>query len=171
VQQLTAGFEQFLIGVRDETRALAPHLRVLDEVSARRAFRPCLGSYHAMRVLRAEVESATRAGHAGTLTDAAVIDLAVRLVCGGRLYLLGPLPALGSKLMPLSTAVAASAPPPPPPRAASSSSSSSKRAPVEASESPFRADLDASALAASLRGAAQDGTPFCEECARAARAA
>jgi hypothetical protein len=43
-------------------------------------------------------------------------------------------------------------------------------APALAAETTFGALLDAAAMVAVLQQAAQDGTPFCEECARAAAA-
>jgi hypothetical protein len=41
-------------------------------------------------------------------------------------------------------------------------------APPPAAETTFGSDLDVAAMVAVLVQAAQDGVPFCEECARAA---
>ncbi len=54
---------------------------------------------------------------------------------------------------------------------AASAAGPRREAAVEAATPPentFAADLDAEAMAAALVQAAQDGVPFCEECARAA---
>jgi hypothetical protein len=66
--------------------------------------------------------------------------------------------------------VAAPAPAPPPPAPAPSprpQAASLAPAPVETT---FGSDLDVAAMVAVLVQAAQDGVPFCEECARAAAA-
>jgi len=60
----------------------------------------------------------------------------------------------------------AAAPPPP----ASASRSAPAAAPPPAPDSTFDDELDAAAMAAVLQQAAQDGVPFCEECAKAAAA-
>ena len=84
--------------------------------------------------------------------------LATHAPPAARLYRLAPVPAPG----------AAPAPAPAPassPRAAPASASSSA-----AAETTFSAALDTAAMVAVLQQAAQDGVPFCEECARAAAA-
>lgn len=65
------------------------------------------------------------------------------------------------------------APPPPapaPPPASAARAPAAAVAPPPAVETTFGLDLDVAAMVAVLQQAAQDGTPFCEECARAAAA-
>lgn len=75
-------------------------------------------------------------------------------------------PAL-HRLSPRLTVAAA----PPPPAAASRPRTAPAAAPPPAAEAgSLRPDLDAVAMAETLREAARDGVPFCEECAKAAAA-
>jgi len=118
-----------------------------------------------MRLLRAEVATAHRAEYVTALSDVAVVELAGRLVSHGRLRLLRLVPDPTGRGVPLSDA-------PAPAAAAPASPASAPRRAAEVEVVPsFSADLDAGALVAVLLAASQDGTPFCEECARAARAA
>jgi hypothetical protein len=65
---------------------------------------------------------------------------------------------------------AALAPPPPPPAAAPSPRPQAAPPAPAPVESTFEVDLDVAAMEAVLVQAAQDGVPFCEECAKAAAA-
>ena len=67
--------------------------------------------------------------------------------------------ALGQGLKPVAA--------PPPPAAASSPRPAPAAAPPPPVETTFGTDVDIEAMVAVLRAAAQDGVPFCEECARA----
>jgi hypothetical protein len=77
-----------------------------------------------------------------------------------------PAPA-GVRLFRLAPAPEAAAPSPPAP--APSPRAAAAAVPL-AAETTFGLGLDVAAMVAVLRQAAQDGTPFCEECARAAAA-
>lgn len=167
MQRFTAGCREYVVGARDIADQRAKHRRVRSTVAAQSALRPCAGQILAMRTLRAQVEAATRVDHCQPLSDVAVIDLAVHLVHYDRLYLYEPLPRApkpGVMSAPSAAPAAAARPP-------AAASPSTRQTPVQSMASSFGVDLDAGALATSLREAAQDGTPFCEECARAARAA
>jgi hypothetical protein len=164
MQRITAGLREYVIGARDIAEQHPQHRRVRGTVAAQRALRPCVGRYWAMRIVRAAVDSATRTDHCRPLSDVSAVALAVELVDRDRLYLYEPLPRPAYPLMAAAAAPAPAARP-------SASSSSTRQNTEETFASSFRDDVDAAALAGSLRDAAQDGTPFCEECARAARAA
>lgn len=78
----------------------------------------------------------------------------------------GDLKILWRRRAPLIIAEAAPAPPPPPaPRRMATA------APPAPAYTTFPPDFDALAVAESLRAAAQDGVPFCEECMKARSAA
>lgn len=79
----------------------------------------------------------------------------------GRLTLAGAPP----RLLPLAR-VAAPAPPPPAP--APTPRRAAPAAPAAAPAMTFGAELDVAAMVRVLVQAAQDGVPFCEECAKAA---
>jgi hypothetical protein len=79
----------------------------------------------------------------------------------------GALKILWRRREPLSEAEPEAAPPPQPRRPAAPAPSS----PPTPAYSTFPADLDAAAVANSLRAAAQQGVPFCEECMKAQAAA
>ena len=97
--------------------------------------------------------------------------LAERIAAGiaaGSMRVCGPAKVL--PLYGLATPPAASSAPAPP---APSPSPQPRAAPVAAPptvETTFGSDLDVAAMVAVLRAAAQDGVPFCEECARVAAA-
>ena len=95
----------------------------------------------AIEQVRLAVDSGRLAGGDQPATLPALRPLAPRRV-------VAPAPAPPGR----STAPLAAALPPPPP------------------ESTFGANLDVAAMVNALRQAAQDGVPFCEECARAAAA-
>lgn len=117
-----------------------------------------------MRMLRAVVATAHRTEYVSALSDVAVMDLAVRLVCHGQLRLLKLFRYRMAPGVPMNIALPAGVQLPP------SQPAAPRRAEVEVVPS-FSAELDAAALAAVLLAASRGGTPFCEECARAARAA
>jgi hypothetical protein len=97
--------------------------------------------------------------------DHQIVELLGAAVAQGRLAA-GPVAA--PQLLRLATAAPPTAAPPPPaaaPRAAAAAAA----APTVA-ETTFGAELDVAAMVAVLVQAAQDGVPFCEECARAAAA-
>jgi len=75
----------------------------------------------------------------------------------------GALKLLWRRREPLSEAEPEAAPPPPPRRPAAPAPSS----PPTPAYSTFPADLDAVAVANSLKAAAENGVPFCEECMKA----
>lgn len=91
------------------------------------------------------------------LLDAAVAQL--RLATGA---------VTAPQMLRLPSAAPPTAAPPPPPAAAPRAAAA---APASVAETSFAAELDVAAMVAVLQQAAQDGVPFCEECARAAEAA
>jgi hypothetical protein len=96
------------------------------------------------------------------LDDHQLIDHLAAAVAHGRLRTAGARPALRRLVV---AAAPAPAPAPPPPAAAPRAA---PVAPPPAVESTFGSELDVAAMVAVLVQAAQDGVPFCEECARAA---
>lgn len=64
----------------------------------------------------------------------------------------------------------AAEPAPPPPRAAARSTPSPSSAPKPSDQPSFGKEADLVALAGVLTSASESGTPFCEECAKAAAA-
>lgn len=138
-------------------------------LSTMNVLRRCVGDHYAMRLLRAQLADAVRDAQVPQLSDVAVVNRIVSLVAQGRLQLRGPFAPLreGGGV----TTVAEAAPSPAPAPAARPTPQSSSRATAMAAEPSFSPNVDVAALAATLTDAAKDGTPFCEECARAARAA
>ena len=98
--------------------------------------------------------------------DHAVADRITAGITAGAMRVCGPAKVL--TLYGLTSLPAASAAPAPP---APSLSPQPRAAPVAAPppvETTFGSDLDVAAMVAVLVQAAQDGVPFCEECAKAA---
>ena len=98
--------------------------------------------------------------------DHALAERIAAAIAAGSMRVCGPAKAL--TLYGLATPPAASSAPAPP---APSPSPQPRAAPVAAPptvETTFGSDLDVAAMVAVLVQAAQDGVPFCEECARAA---
>lgn len=154
---------RYLIGAHGALPPHAPADIVRSDVAVANVLRRCLESRHDIRTLRAHVDDVHRSGRSSALSDAAVIELTVRLVCSGRLKLLTTEPLAAVKGVPMEM------PLPPAARPAPTSSAPTRR--TESTVPSFSADVDAAALVGVLLAASKDGTPFCEECARAARAA
>lgn len=93
--------------------------------------------------------------------DHAVATAIAQALDRGRLTLAGAPP----RLLPLAPAAA---PAPPPPAPAPSPRRAAPAAPAAAPATTFGAELDVAAMVRVLVQAAQDGVPFCEECAKAA---
>ena len=155
---------RYLIGADGSLPPHAPSDRIVDAVTIANVLRRCVHNVQEMHHLRAVTASAHRSEYVKSLSDVAVVDLAVRLAVHGRLRVLR---LVGHRVLPGVPMEEPRATAPPPPAPASGSRGSSG---VEVVSS-FSADLDAAALVAVLLSASEDGTPFCEECARAARAA
>ena len=101
--------------------------------------------------------------------DHQVVEHLAHAVVAGRLPGSGqPTSAPMLRLVASAAAPAASPPPPAPSPAAAAPGPGSVPAPMV--ETTFAFDLDVAAMVAVLTQAAQDGVPFCEECARAAAA-
>ena len=97
--------------------------------------------------------------------DHAVADRITAGITAGAMRVCGPAKALTLYGLTAVRAPAAAPAPPAP------SSAPPRATPVEAPppvETTFASDLDVAAMVAVLVQAAQDGVPFCEECARAA---
>ncbi len=136
-------------------------------LSTRNVLQRCLGDHYAMRMLRAQLADALRDAQVPQLSDVAVVNRIVSLVAQGRMQLRGPFAPLRA-----GGGVSAVVEPAPGPAAAPRSTPRpSTPATAVAAEPSFAPNVDAAALAATLTDAAKDGTPFVEECARAARAA
>lgn len=155
--------QRYLIGFEIALSSHEPAEFVRDAATIAHILRRCVDNTHEMRQLRALAATAQGAEYVNLLNDVAVVDLVVRLTDHGRLRMLEFVKHAVPPGVPMEVRRAAAATPPP-------SSSAPRRAEVEVVPS-FSGDLDAGALVAGLLQASQDGTPFCEECARAARAA
>lgn len=93
-------------------------------------------------------------------------SLAERIAAGismGAVRVCGPAKAIQLYGMPLRPAAA-----PAPASAPAAAPRAARAAPPPAAETTFSGDLDVAAMVAVLRAAAQDGVPFCEECAKKA---
>jgi hypothetical protein len=163
VQQTLVVDQRYLIGFEIALPSHEPAEFIRDASTIAHILRRCVDHPHEMRQLRALAASAHSSEYVNVLSDAAVVDLLVRLTDHGRLRLLSVVKQEVPPGVPVEVPRPAAATPPP-------SSSAPRRSEVEVVPS-FSGDLDAGALVAGLLQAAQDGTPFCEECARAARAA
>jgi len=95
--------------------------------------------------------------------DHQIVELLGAAVAQGRLAA-GPVAA--PQLLKLPTSAPPAAAPPPPAPAAAPRAAAAAQASV--AETTFGAELDVAAMVVALQQAAQDGVPFCEECARAA---
>lgn len=95
--------------------------------------------------------------------DQALLDQIGAALAQGRL-LIGATQQLQMRRL-VSAEPPAPAPPPPPPASAPRSAPAAAPPPAETT---FGSELDVQAMVAVLVQAAQDGVPFCEECARAA---
>ncbi len=163
MQQTLVVDQRYLIGFEG---ALPPHEPadfIRDAATIANILRRCLDSTYEMHQLRAMAASVHRSEYVNLLSDVAVVDLVVRLTDHGRVRVLGLVKHAVLPGVPMEVRRAAAATPPP-------TASATRRTEVEVVPS-FSGDLDAGALVAGLLQASQDGTPFCEECARAARAA
>ena len=166
MQKFFAGAATYLIGAASALSEYGDATVIRDCDAARRVLRLCVGDHFTMQMLRTLMSELRSAEHVDQLDDVGMVELAAGFVCGSRLCLVGPVPRFRGidGLMAADVAAPAAATSRPTPQAAHS-------APPDAAVPSFGADLDAAALAATLRDASKDGTPFCEECARAARAA
>lgn len=100
--------------------------------------------------------------------DHQVVEHVAAAVLAGRLP--GSAQATRAPLRRLVANVAAPAASPPPPAPSPPAAAPSPASAPAAADTTFGLDLDVAAMVATLMQAAQDGTPFCEECARAAAA-
>ena len=156
--------DRYLIGTDDSFPPYDRAYVIRLDVEVANVLRSCVHNQKDMRSLRMQVFELQPASQASSRSDVAIIDLAVRLVRHGRLRLLTMVPLVPSDGVPAEVAKPAAFVPMP--------TSSAPRSAREESVVPsFSVDLDAAALAAVLAAASKDGTPFCEECARAERAA
>lgn len=152
--------------LRNECRGCTPALRAGDATAAR-AWAEAAVAVDAGR-LRTQVAGLPAEVGLVQIDTAALVDRVAAALASGALRACGG--AAKARLLPLARrlpATAASAPAP----AASSARATPAPAPSPApADSTFGANLDVAAMVAVLQQAAQDGTPFCEECARAAAA-
>lgn len=166
MRHILRGRVRYLIGLANDSSddASSDADVVRSDVSVGSVLRRCIDDHFDMQVLRTLLAVAERDANLNMVRDIEVVERCIALVASGRLRLLGPVPKLDVATgVPTEAAVAPAAavarPAPPPPRGAPIAPPS------------FSSELDAAALAATLIEASKAGTPFCEECARAARAA
>ncbi len=140
-----------------------------DPVSARQWLGRYIGDDAAMARLRLLAGNADAEATPLSLDDQALADqLAARIasgairVCGAR-----QAPALYAVSSTPAAAAAPAAPSPSPSSTAPAAAAPATPAPA-AADTTFGSSMDPAAMAATLREAARDGVPFCEECARAA---
>ncbi len=120
----------------------------------------CLGDDAAMARLRGTAQALADGVDLSRADEHAVTEQLAHALADGRLRAgFGATPTLRRLVL----APAAPAPPP-----ASASPRAAPVAPPPAVETTFNPNLDVASMVAVLVQAAQDGVPFCEECARAA---
>jgi hypothetical protein len=168
VQVLFAGSAKYLIGAGSALLEHDDATVIRDGDSARHVLRQCVGNQYAMRMLRTLLSEVLPSAPLNLLDDVGAVEVAAGLVGASRLRLVGPVPRLRAAAEYSSGRAVA---PAPAPAATPPASRPASRTPVESAEPSFIPNLDVAALASMLRDAARDGTPFCEECARASRAA
>jgi hypothetical protein len=131
-----------------------------DEVSARQWLAHAVGDDAALAALRLMTLGLADGTELSRLDDHQLIDQLATAVADGRLRTTGARPKL-RRLVPTTA-------PAPAPSPVASARRAAPVAPPPAAETTFGSDLDVAAMVAVLVQAAQDGVPFCEECARAA---
>jgi hypothetical protein len=133
-----------------------------DVANARLWLAPAVGDDAALAALRLAALALADGTELSRLDDHQLFDHLAALVADGRLRTAGARPELRRLVLAAAPAPApAPLPVAPAPRAA-------PVAPPPAAETTFGSELDVAAMVAVLVQAAQDGVPFCEECARAA---
>ena len=137
-----------------------------DTGSARYRLEQWVGDGAAIEVLRLTARALADGTELLRIDDHQLVDHVAAAVAAGRLRTSGAAPRL-QRLVP-AEAPAPTPSPSPAPRA-----TAPRATPVAAPaavETTFGSDLEVAAMVAVLVQAAQDGTPFCEECAKAAAA-
>ena len=140
-------------------------VRAGDPTAARQWVGRFIGDDVMMSRLRLLVLAAGAETAPAMCDDQAVADRITAGISAGSIRVCGPaqalaLPGLAAVRAPVAALARAAAPP----RAA-------PVAPPSAVQTTFGSDLEVAAMVAVLVQAAQDGVPFCEECAKAAAAA
>jgi pyruvate/2-oxoglutarate dehydrogenase complex dihydrolipoamide acyltransferase (E2) component len=135
-----------------------------DSVAARQWLAPAVGDDAALAALRRNALLLADGTDLSRLDDPALFDHLGTVLAEGRLRTGGET----RRLLKLVQKVTSASPPPPPPPA--SAPRAAPAAPPPVVETTFGSELDVAAMVAVLVQAAQDGVPFCEECARAAAA-
>ncbi len=140
-------------------------LRLGDPVSARQWLGRHIGDDAAMARLRLLAGSAGVEATPLILDDQALADQLAARIATGAIRVCGARQA--PKLYGVTSTPVAAAAAPAPSSATPAPAPAAKAAPAPA-ETTFGSGMDPAAMAATLREAARDGVPFCEECARAA---
>lgn len=125
---------------------------------------PSMGNDAALARLRMTALALADGMDLSRIDDHRLVDHLAAAAAAGRLRVAGAAPKL-LRLVPATAPAPAPAAPP---------ASAARVAPVAAApaaETTFDSDLDVAAMVTALVQAAQDGTPFCEECARQASGA
>jgi hypothetical protein len=133
-----------------------------DEVSARQWLAPAVGDDAALAALRLMTLGLADGTELSRLDDQQLVDHLATAIADGRLRSAGVRPVL-RRLVPAPAPAQAPTPAP-----VTSARRAAPVVPPPAAESTFGSGLDVAAMVAVLVRAAQDGVPFCEECARAA---
>jgi hypothetical protein len=137
-----------------------------DVAGARQWLARAVGDDTSMAWLRQRALALADGTELSRIDDHQLVDHVAAAVAAGRLRTSGAAPRL-QRLVP------AEAPAPTPSPSPAPRPSTPRAAPVAAPaavETTFGSDLEVAAMVAVLVQAAQDGTPFCEECAKAAAA-
>ena len=145
--------------------AAQPPVGADDFVSARQWLAQAAGDDAAMATLRLSALSLSDGIDISRLDDQQLIEQLAPALAAGRLPGLGPTRTAAMYKLVLARPPA---PPPPPPVPSSRPAAASPAAAPAEAETTFGSELDVAAMVAVLVQAAQDGMPFCAECAKAA---
>ncbi len=138
-------------------------VRAGDATAARQWVGRFIGDDVTMARLRLLALSAGAEASPQSCDDQALAERIVAGITAGSMRVCGPAKALQLLGMPIRQAAA-----PAPSAAAAPPRAAAAAAPPPVAETTFAGDLDVAAMVAVLRAAAQDGVPFCEECAKKA---
>ena len=137
-------------------------VRAGDATAARQWVGRFVGDEVTMARLRQLALSAGAEASPQMCDDHALADRIVAGITAGSMRVCGPAKAIRLLGMPPRQSAA------PAPASAAATPRAARAAPAPAAETTFSDDLDVAAMVAVLRAAAQDGVPFCEECAKKA---
>lgn len=141
-------------------------LRTGDPLAARQWLAGRRSDGAGLQALRADASCVDEGEDLSRLDDHALLDLLAAQISAGVMRVCGQ--RSETTLYRLVLTQAAAPPPAPAPSPAPTPArGSAAPPPLAAVDSTFPASLDVAAMVATLRQAAQEGVPFCEECAKA----